>query len=126
MTVTACIPGRRDDINMLQDKPHHHPDILHHPDIIEDNRVKDDSQSNRTLSGAVRKNNKRRTIRSPSTYHLGYFTLWWGRMEREGKKEAEERKCRTEDRAASRGMQMFLGCGKRMKDGRKIIWKVME
>ena len=28
ITVTACIPGRRDGINMLQDKPNHHPDIL--------------------------------------------------------------------------------------------------
>ena len=41
-------------------------------------------------------------------------------MEREGRKDAEERKCRAEDHAASRGMQMFLGCSKRLKDGRKI------
>ena len=40
-------------------------------------------------------------------------------MEREGKKEAEERKSKAEDEAASRGMQMFLGCGKRMEDGQK-------
>ena len=40
-------------------------------------------------------------------------------MEREGKKEAEERKSKAEDETASRGMQMFLGCGKRMEDGQK-------
>ena len=37
-------------------------------------------------------------------------------MEREGKREAEDRKNKAED--ASRGMLMFLGCGKRLEDGR--------
>ena len=41
-------------------------------------------------------------------------------MEREGRKEAEERRCKAEDQAASRGMKMFLGCSRRKKDGRKI------
>ena len=41
-------------------------------------------------------------------------------MEREGRKEAEGRKYKAEDQAASRGMQMFLKCGKRLKDGQKI------
>ena len=67
-----------------------------------------------------RKRKSKKTVKGPSTYNLGYFTLWWGRMDREGRKYAEERKCRAEDHAASRGMQMFLGCGKRMKDGQKI------
>ena len=44
-------------------------------------------------------------------------------MEREGKKEAEERRCKAEDQAASRGMKMFLGCSRSKKDGRKITGK---
>jgi hypothetical protein len=52
--------------------------------------------------GNVRKT-KRKT---PSNYHLVYFSLWWGRMEREGKREAEAMKYKTEDEAASRGMRM--------------------
>ena len=41
-------------------------------------------------------------------------------MEREGKKEAEERMSKAEDEAASMGMVMFLGCGKRLEDGQTI------
>ena len=41
-------------------------------------------------------------------------------MEREGRKEAEEMRCKEEDQAASRGMKMFLGCSRRKKDGRKV------
>ena len=35
-------------------------------------------------------------------------------MQREGRKEAEASKIRAEDEAASRGMNMSLGCGKRL------------
>ena len=28
-------------------------------------------------------------------YNLGYFSLWWGRMESEGKKDAEASKMKT-------------------------------
>jgi hypothetical protein len=105
MTVTACVPGRRDSINMLQDKPLQHPI---HPAAVRSIDTKKKSKKN---------------TRSPSTYQLGYFTLWWGRMEREGKKEAEERRCKVEDQAASRGMKMFLGCSKSKKDGLKITRK---
>ena len=37
-------------------------------------------------------------------------------MEREGKREAEAMKYKTEDEAASRGMRMFLGCSKKRND----------
>ena len=73
------VPGRRDSINMLQDIPLQHPV---HPSAVKNINIK--------------RKNKMNT-KSPSTYHLGYFTMWWGRMEREGKKEAEERRCRAED-----------------------------
>jgi hypothetical protein len=46
--------------------------------------------------------------------------------QREGKKEAEERRYRAEDHAASRGMQMFLGCGKRRKDGYTMPGTIAE
>ena len=80
-------------------------------------RVKDASQSFQTLTGVVR-NNKRNKQKSPSIYHLEFFTLWWWRMEREGKREAEDRKNMAEDEAASRGMIMFPGYGKKLEDGR--------
>ena len=35
-------------------------------------------------------------------------------MQREGRKEAEASKIRAEDEAASRGMNMLLGCGQRL------------
>ena len=41
-------------------------------------------------------------------------------MEREGRKEAEERKYKADDQTASRGMRMFLGCSRREKDGQKV------
>ena len=72
MTVTVCAPGRSSGINMLQDIHLHHPDILHHPLKSQDTRVNDDSQSGRTLTGAVRKS-KRKHTGSPSSYHLGVF-----------------------------------------------------
>jgi hypothetical protein len=34
-------------------------------------------------------------------------------LEREGKRETEAKKYKTEDEAASRGMRMFLGCSKK-------------
>jgi hypothetical protein len=37
-------------------------------------------------------------------------------MEREGKREAEVMKYKTEDEAAFRGMRMFLGCSKKRND----------
>ena len=91
-------PWLRDSINMLQDIPLHHPI---HPAAVRSINTK-------------RKSKK--STRSPTTY----FTLWWGRIEREGQKEAEEGRCKVEDQAASRGMKMFLGCSRRKKDGRKI------
>ena len=40
--------------------------------------------------GNIRKIKNKKKITSVPSYNLGYFTLWWGRMEREGSKEAED------------------------------------
>jgi hypothetical protein len=108
ITVTACVPGKRGSINMLQDisdiSPVQQPI---HPAAVRNNICKKSKKSNKNT-------------RTPSTYQLGYFALWWGRMEREGNKEAERRKCEAEDQAASRGMRMFLGCGRKKEDGLRI------
>ena len=42
--------------------------------------------------------------RACSGYHLSYLSMWWLRMEREGKREEEERKKREEE--AKRGVRM--------------------
>jgi hypothetical protein len=42
-------------------------------------------------------------------------------MERDGEREAEDRKKKAEDEAASRGMLMFLGCGRKLEEGRRIL-----
>jgi hypothetical protein len=42
---------------------------------------------------------ERNHLKSPSNYHLGYFTLWWVRMEREERKIAEDRRNKAEDEA---------------------------
>ena len=52
MTVTVCVPGRNDSINMLQDNP----DSLPNPEKTANTRVKDASQSFWALTGAVRNN----------------------------------------------------------------------
>ena len=38
-------------------------------------------------------------------------------MEREGKKDAESLRIKSEDEVASKGMRLFLGCGERSQDG---------
>jgi hypothetical protein len=101
MTINACVPCQDQD-NTPTRQAEHVQNTQH------------------TGAGNDRKRKSKTTVKGPSTYNLGYFTLWWGRMEREGRKDAEDRKCRAEDHAASRGMQMFLGCSKRLKDGRNI------
>jgi hypothetical protein len=68
---------------MLQDNPDN-PDV---PNPEKKNtRVKDTSQSSWLLPGAVR-NNKSKRNKIPSTSSW----LSWGRMEREGKREAEDK-----------------------------------
>jgi hypothetical protein len=84
MTINACVP--------CQDQ-----------DNIPTRQAEQVQNTQHTGAGNDRKTKSKKTVKGPSTYNLGYFTLWWGRMEREGRKDAEDRKCRAEDHAASRG-----------------------
>jgi hypothetical protein len=45
-------------------------------------------------------------------YNLGYFTLWWSRMAREGVKDELARRRKEEDNASSARVRLLLGCGK--------------
>ena len=47
-------------------------------------------------------------------YHLNYLSMWWLRMEREGKREEEERKKREEE--AKRGVRMKKWLERSMSD----------
>jgi hypothetical protein len=49
-----------------------------------------------TGTGNGRKRKNKKIMKSPSINNLCYLALWWGRMKREGRKDAEERKCRAE------------------------------
>ena len=97
-------------------------------EMIPNTRVEEASHSSKTLNaccprqtaginmhnGSLGKVKKKKNTPSLSSYNIGYFTLWLGRMQREGRKEAEASKIRAEDEAASRGMNMLLGCGQRL------------
>ena len=55
------------------------------------------------------------TRKQPQGYNLGYFSLWWSRMDREGAKEAAVSKLRHEDAGSSARLRVMLkGCARRV------------
>ena len=66
---------------------------------------------------------KLRRKKQPPGYYLGYFGLWWSRMDREGAKEAVESRRRHENAGSSARLRMMLqGCeGKGMSAAHMMV-----
>ena len=70
-------------------------------------RMENTSQTKRSI--------KKPAARKPSSnreYNLGYFTLWWSRMTREGVRDEVARKKKEENDTNSARLRLLLGCGK--------------
>jgi hypothetical protein len=59
-------------------------------------------------------------------YNLGYFTLWWSRMTREGVKDELPRRRKEDDNTSSARMRLLLDCGKTGNETNEQDTKIMD
>ena len=82
------------------------------------------AQAQTPSSGAPKcKNTAKRKVKSKACpgYNFSYLSMWWKRMDREGKKEEEERKSKEEEAKRRAQVKRWLGSRKeKLKEKRKL------